>query len=76
MIKERRVTEKYTVCDYCNEEIDDYSSTSLESTIGLPTKHFHSMRVGGSKGKVKKTCFDLFKEKRLEDEGLDHRADK
>ena len=52
--------ERYTVCDYCKEEIDDYSSTSKEYPKGIPTKHFHSMYAGGSKGLVKKTCLDLY----------------
>jgi ribosomal protein L31 len=63
MIKERIVPkhiEKYIVCDYCGEEIDDYSSSSKTYKNGDPDKHFHSMYAGGSKGTVKKTCLDLY----------------
>ena len=63
MIKERIVPEhkeKYIVCDYCGEEITDYSHTSFGDKI-----HLHSMYAGGSKGRVKKTCLELYEEEKL-----------
>lgn len=69
MEKERIVpehTRKYIVCDYCWDEIDDHSSTSKTYENG-DVKHFHSMYAGGSKGRVKKTCLDLFEEKEREE---------
>ena len=53
--------EEYKVCDYCGEEITDYSSTSFSPG----NKHFHSMYAGGHKGTVKKTCLDLYQEQEL-----------
>ncbi len=63
MIKERIVPEhkkQYVVCDYCKEEITDYTSISTHGKTGTPIKHFHSMYVGGSKGEVKETCHGLY----------------
>jgi len=61
MIKKRIVPEheeEYMVCDYCEEEITDYSYMTCGSDR-KPNKHFHTMRVGGSKGSVEKTCLEL-----------------
>lgn len=60
-------TEKYIVCDYCGQEIDDYSWASKTYGNGEPEKHFHSMYAGGNKGRVKKTCLDLFEEREREE---------
>lgn len=62
MMKERTVEciQYYNACDYCGDEITDSSSVILESTAGLPPKHFHSMHAGGQKGVVKCTCIELF----------------
>ena len=40
------------ICDYCGEEITDYSWTGGDDT------DFHNMYAGGSKVEVKKTCYD------------------
>lgn len=57
MYKKRMVEETYKICDYCGEEIDDYSCVGNGKD-----KHFHSMYAGGSKGVVKKTCLDHYNE--------------
>ena len=74
MIKERTITQKYIVCDYCGEEIDDHSSISIDYKNGLKTKHFHSMYAGGSKGRVKTTCYDLFKKDETEKRGVESQS--
>ncbi len=55
MIKKRIIPEHeetYIVCNYCGEEIIDYSFTRAGD------KHFHNMKAGGVKGTINKTCRD------------------
>jgi hypothetical protein len=47
-----------TFCDECGEEITDHSWS------GSSDKDFHDMKCGGSKGKVGKTCYELYHEKK------------
>jgi len=60
MFKKRIVPEHeetFIVCDYCGEEITDYSYTSSGD------EHYHSMYAGGVFGTVEKTCLDFRNER-------------
>ncbi len=48
------------ICDYCGEEIKDYSWS------GGDTTDFHSMYSGGHLGNVKETCLDKYNKEQLE----------
>lgn len=55
--------EEYLVCDWCGEELKDYTTATLTYPDGSE-KHFHKMYAGGTKGNVKKPCLDFYEEKR------------
>ena len=64
MIKKRIVPEheeSYIVCDFCGDEINDYSH-AIKRYENKEKKHFHSVYAGGKKGNVKKTRLDLYNE--------------
>jgi Cys-tRNA synthase (O-phospho-L-seryl-tRNA:Cys-tRNA synthase) len=65
MIKTRIIPEheeSYKICDFCEGELNDYSTSTIIDLAGVE-RHFHCMYAGGSKGNVEKTCIDLYFEK-------------
>ncbi len=54
--------EEYRVCDWCGEELKDYTTATLTFPDGSE-KHFHKMYAGGARGEVEKTCLDFYEEK-------------